>query len=149
MLGFATSAFGLGAVLGAIWMAAAAMDQALARRLLAGTAVAIACLTAIAGDWSALPFLAAATGFGAAMMVRGTATLTLIQLAAPETMRGRVSGLYSMVIRGGAAIGAALIGLAAVPLGLPGATVGAALVCLVALALCWPRLSHPDPTNGA
>jgi predicted MFS family arabinose efflux permease len=149
MLGFATSAFGLGAVLGAIWMAAAAMDQALARRLLAGTAVAIACLMAIAGDWSALPFLAAATGFGAAMMVRGTATLTLIQLAAPETMRGRVSGLYSMVIRGGAAIGAALIGLAAVPLGIPGATVGAALVCLVALALCWPRLSHPDPTNGA
>jgi hypothetical protein len=54
-----------------------------------------------------------------------------------------------MVIRGGAAIGAALIGLAAVPLGIPGATVGAALVCLVALALCWPRLSHPDPTNGA
>jgi predicted MFS family arabinose efflux permease len=149
MLGFATSCFGLGAVGGAVWMAASAMDRALARRLLFATAIAIACLMWIAGDTSALPFLAAATGFGAAMMVRGTATLTLIQLAAPDDMRGRVAGLYSMVIRGGAAIGAALIGLAAVAIGLPGATVAAALICLVALAFCWPRLHSPDPTEGA
>ena len=145
MLGFATSCFGLGAVAGAVWMAAAAMDDALLRRLLAGTVFAIACLVLIAGDQGAALFLAAATGFGAAMMIRGTATLTLLQLAAPEGMRGRVSGLYSMVIRGGAAIGAALIGLAAIPLGLPGATVAAALLCTLALAVVWPRLRPPGP----
>ena len=149
MLGFATSSFGLGAVAGAVWMAAAAMDRALARRLLLGTAIAVGCLIALALGQNALPFLAAAAGFGAAMMVRGTATLTLIQLAAPDHMRGRVAGLYSMVIRGGAAIGAALIGLAAVSIGLTEATIAAALICLVALAFCWPRLRDPDPTKGA
>ncbi len=140
MLGFATSAFGFGAVAGAVWMAAAAMDEALARRLLWGTVIAVVCLLLIALGGATLSFLVAATGFGAAMMVRGTATLTLVQIAAPEGMRGRVSGLYSTIIRGGAAIGAALIGLAAIPVGLPVATAGAAILCALALALCWPRL---------
>lgn len=147
MLGFATSAFGLGAVVGAIWMAAAAIEVALARRLLWGTAIAIICLLVIALGSATLTFLAMVTGFGAAMMVRGTATLTLVQLAAPQEMRGRISGLYSTIIRGGAAIGAALIGLAAIPVGLPAATAGAAILCALALALCWPHLHGPN--NGA
>ena len=149
MLGFATSAFGLGAAAGAVWMAAAALDAALARRLLWGTAAAIGCLMVLAWSGGTLPFLVAAAGFGAAMMVRGTATLTLIQLTAPEGMRGRISGLYSTVIRGGAAIGAALIGLAAAPLGLPTASAAAALVCATALALLWRRLNDSNITAGA
>lgn len=143
MLGFATSAFGFGAVAGAVWMAAAAMEDALARRLLWGTTIALACLLLIAWGDETLPFMAAAAGFGAALMVRATATLTLIQLAAPEGMRGRVSGLYSTIIRGGAAIGAALIGLAAIPVGLPVATTGAVILCALVLALCWSRLHGP------
>lgn len=113
MLGLATSAFGAGAVLGAAWMAAAAADAALAGRVLWGTLAAIVLLLVVAWGGGPAPFVLAVTGFGAAMMVRATATLTLIQIAAPPAMRGRVAGLYSTVIRGGAALGAALIGLAA------------------------------------
>ena len=149
MLGLATSAFGAGAVLGAVWMAAAAVDEALARRLLWGTLAAIAFLLAIAWGGGLVPFLLAVTGFGAAMMVRSTATLTLVQLAAPPGMRGRVAGLYSTIIRGGAALGAALIGLAAASLGLPAATAGAALFCALALALTWRRLQQPGLGTGA
>ena len=151
MLGLATSAFGAGAVMGAVWMAAAAAaaDEALARRLLWGTLAAIAFLLSIAWSGSLVPFLLAVTGFGAAMMVRSTAMLTLVQLAAPPGMRGRVAGLYSTVIRGGAALGAALIGLAAASLGLPAATAGAALLCALALALTWRRLQQPGLGTGA
>jgi len=149
MLGFATSAFGFGAVSGAVWMAAAALDEALARRLLFGTLGAIACLLFIAWRDDTLPFLIAAAAFGAAMMVRSTATLTLIQLESPEGMRGRVSGLYSTVIRGGAALGAALIGVMGAQLGLPLATTGAAMLCTIALAAGWRRLRTLDPRTGA
>ena len=148
MLGLATSAFGAGAVLGAIWMAVAAVEEALARRLLWGTAIALVCLLLVAWGGSTLPFLLAVCAFGAAMMVRGTATLTAIQLAAPPAMRGRVSGLYSTVIRGGAALGAVLIGVAAAPMGLPAATTGAAILCAIALAVSWRHLRHPDTRAG-
>ena len=148
MLGLATSAFGAGAVLGAVWMAAAAADEALARRLAWGTAVAVACLLLLAWSGSAPPFLAAACAFGAAMMVRTTATLTTIQLAAPAAMRGRIAGLYSAVIRGGAALGAVSIGLVAAPVGLPAATAGAALLCALALALGWRQLMRSGPRCG-
>ena len=149
MLGLATSAFGAGAVVGAVWMAAAALDEALARRLLWGTLAAIVLLLAIAWGGGTAPFLLAVTGFGAAMMVRSTATLTLIQIAAPPAMRGRVAGLYSTVVRGGAALGAAAIGLAAASLGLPAAAAGAALVCALGLALTWRRLRQPGLGTGA
>ena len=148
MLGFATSAFGAGAVLGAGWMAAAASDGALARRLLVGTAVAILALLLVAWEGGTAPFLLALGAFGAAMMVRATATLTTIQLVVPPEMRGRVSGLYSTVIRGGAALGAVLIGLAAAWLGLGVATAGAALLCAAALAACWRRVARPNPLTG-
>jgi len=149
MLGFATSAFGLGAVLGAFWMATTAIEEALTRRLLWGTAGSILCMLILARGFDTPWFLASVAGFGAAMMVRGTATLTLIQLAAPDRMRGRIAGLYSTVIRGAAALGASAIGVAAVPLGLPAATAAAAILCAVVLGLAWRHLNRPYLTTGS
>ena len=146
MLGLPPAAFGAGTVPGGPWMAAA--DGALARRVACGTALASGCLPVASLTDLPWAFLLAAALLGGAMMVRATAGLTVIQLAAPDAVRGRVSGLYTMAIRGGAALGAAAIGLAATPLGLPAASAAAAIACAVALALARPRLIRPDTAGG-
>lgn len=148
ILGFATSAFALGAVIGAVWMATTAIEEALTRRLLLGTACSVACMLVLAQGFNTPWFQASVAGFGAALMVRGTATLTLIQLTAPDAMRGRIAGLYSTVIRGAAALGASAIGIAAVPLGIHTATAAAALLCAVVLGFVWRPLTKANLTTG-
>lgn len=140
MLGLATSGIGGGAVLGALWMALLPGGD-LARRLLVSTAVAVACLLTLAATGFSGLALGFVLAFGLAMVVRATATLTLIQIVAPDDLRGRLAGLYSMTIRGGTALGAALIGLVAAPLGLRLALAGAAAVCLMLLMVQWRAIS--------
>lgn len=141
MLGIATSAFGGGAVAGAIWMAASARSGALTRRLLWATLAAVLCLGVLALIPAPLAALPVILAFGGAMVVRATATLTLIQLVVPPALRGRVAGLYSMAIRGGAAVGALAIGAVAEPLGLRAGLLVAAAICGLWLAVEWRRAS--------
>jgi len=149
MLGLATSAVGAGAVLGAVWMALSAGAASLVKRMLAGTVIAVASLLGLA-VWGfshlALPVVLA---FGTAMVVRATATLTLVQLVAPADLRGRVAGLYSMTIRGGSAAGAAAIGLLAELIGLRTGMAIAAALCLLCLALLAPALGRLSRTGVA
>ncbi len=130
-------------------MAAAAADGALARRRLRGTLAAIRRLLLIAWCRALLAFPVAVLAFGEAMMTRATATLTPMQLAAPEGVRGWVSSLFSTVIRVGAGIGAVAVGLAAVGAGLPAATAVAAILCAVILGLLRRRASSNDHSAGA
>jgi predicted MFS family arabinose efflux permease len=140
MLGIATSAIGAGAVLGALWMATSSGAASLTRRLLAGTAVAVICLGWLAFAGFSGWVLPVVLMFGTAMVVRATATLTLTQLLAPPGMRGRVAGLYSMTIRGGAAAGAAVIGAVGEIAGLDLGMAGVAAACALCLVLLWRRI---------
>jgi predicted MFS family arabinose efflux permease len=65
--------------------------------------------------WLALPALFVA-GFG--MVVTGVGVQTLVQLEVEAGMRGRVMAIYGMIIRGGPAIGAMLMGAASERVGL-------------------------------
>ena len=104
--GAIVSAIGLGAAVGAIGMAATGSrirrgyvvigSFALFGVLLAGGG-------SVTGFW---PALAVFTGAGCLMAVNGILANTMLQLEAPDRLRGRVMGFYSFVVLGMAPFGA-------------------------------------------
>lgn len=134
-LGWLTSALGIGAMAGGIWVA----GRGGAGHLLAGDVFlgqVLSCLSIIAvltldNHYWALPFVALV---GTGMVVAGVSTQTAIQLAVEDHMRGRVMSLYAMTFRAAPAIGALVIGNVgehsgiAIPLG-----IGAAIALVIAL----------------
>ena len=137
--GFAamTSVVGLGAILGAVLLAARATPRLLARlSVLNGFAVAglLTALTLTA--W--LPLV----GFlllllGASIVVSGIASQTLIQINSGGRFRGRMLALHVVIFRGGPAVGALGIGALSDLAGLPSALLAAAVACLLSTAWLW------------
>jgi MFS family permease len=78
-------------------------------------------------------------GVGYALTVQSTSNQTLIQSAVAPEMRGRVLGLYGLVARGGPALGALLMGVAAEHFGLRGPVIFGAVLCLLLWIWAWPR----------
>ncbi len=76
---------------------------------------------------------------GYALTVQSTSNQTLIQSAVSPDMRGRVLGLYGLVARGGPALGALLMGIAAEHLGLRVPVIFGAVVCFLLWIWAWPR----------
>jgi predicted MFS family arabinose efflux permease len=66
---------------------------------------------------------------GAAIVIGGTGTQTLMQNAVDGAMRGRVMSLYGMVYRGGPAIGALAMGSAAELIGFQAALACGGVIC--------------------
>ncbi len=100
------SAIGLGAAAGAIGMAA--MGGRIRRgKVVIGSFALFGVVLAAAGYtdgfWSALALLTAA---GCLMAVNGILANTMLQLEAPDRLRGRVMGFYSFVVLGMAPFGA-------------------------------------------
>jgi Transmembrane secretion effector len=128
--GFAlmTSVIGFGSLVGAIWLSrqadpAALAAMALSNGLLMGAALLVAALAP--REWLGL-FALFLLGFG--MVVSGIANQTVIQLAVPDHLRGRLLALHSMIFRGAPALGALAIGALSDLTGLRGPlAVGAAM----------------------
>jgi MFS family permease len=97
--------------------------------------------------WFGLFFLAVA---GAADSVSMVFRSTMLQAAVPDEMRGRLQGVFIVVVAGGPRLGDFLTGSIA-QLTSPGTTVvcgGLACVVLVTLlALRWPRFARYDARN--
>jgi predicted MFS family arabinose efflux permease len=105
-----TSVIGLGSLVGAIWLSRQANPEALATMALSNGLLMGAALLAgaLAGqEWLGLLALFV-LGFG--MVVSGIANQTVIQLAVPDHLRGRLLALHSMIFRGAPALGALVIG---------------------------------------
>jgi MFS family permease len=104
--GAIVSAVGLGAAAGAIGMAGMA-GRTRSGRLVIGTFALFGVLLASAayapGFWSALVLFTAA---GSLMAMNGILANTMLQLQAPDHLRGRVMGFYSFVVLGMAPLGA-------------------------------------------
>jgi len=144
LLGVLAASSGAGALLGAVWMTVWARTDRLTRRAVLASAAAALALSAIALIlWRGGPALAAFAlfGFGFALVVRSTASLTIVQLVSEQAYRGRIVGVYSSILRGGTALGAILIGLVADLLGLALALALAAAVMVAVVALTAGRLS--------
>ena len=75
---------------------------------------------------------------GCAMIVNNSLTNTLLQIAVPDHLRGRVMGFYSFVFVGLAPFGAFLVGLVAEHYGAPVAVgAGGVLVTLGVIGAAW------------
>lgn len=109
--------------------------------MVGGGAVAFVCCVA---------FLA---GSGAADMVSAAYRSTILQTAAPDEMRGRMQGVFIVVVAGGPKVGDAVMGSAAVWLGVPQAmALGGALCALAVVLTTWRQRTfwhydarHPTP----
>jgi MFS family permease len=78
---------------------------------------------------------------GFALMLQMGASNTLIQSMVPDQLRGRVMGVYSMVIMGLAPFGGLLAGLVADRLGAPATVAIGGVICLISAVIFWTQLA--------
>ena len=131
-LAWLTAAMGLGAMLGALWLALRGRLAGLTTITITAVlvlALALGAFTAMDHFFLALPFLAIS---GFAMVVNGIGSQTLIQSSVASAMRGRVMSLYTLIYRGMPALGAVVMGSLAEGFGLPATLGGGAVLCLIA-----------------
>ena len=135
--GVLSSANGVGALIGALGVAT--LGRVSGRLLLAG-ALAYGLATMALGLPLGYAGSAIALGLaGGASLLFTAATNSLLQLMAPEQMRGRVMGVYTLLFSGTVPIGAPLIGDLAARVGVAGAFLAEGLVAVAAAA--WGALT--------
>ena len=135
LLGILTGAVGLGAVTGALWLAARPTVRGLDRVLVGAATVFALGLIGFGLSrwlWLSLPLLVAT---GAGMMMTMAATNTLVQTLVDEDKRGRVMSFYTMAFFGMAPFGALAGGAAAARIGAPATVAIGGALTLAAVAL--------------
>jgi predicted MFS family arabinose efflux permease len=125
-----TSAVGAGAIVSGLWLASRRSHIGLSRVVLRGMLWMGLAMVAFAYAPSLWVAAALALVIGGGMTVRAAGIQTLIQLAAADHLRGRVMSFYGLVLNGGVALGAALMGALAEAMGLRGAIAAMAIVSL-------------------
>jgi len=135
-LGILMGFSGIGALLGALTLAARQGVHGLGRWVAISCGVFGACLIAFAFSRSFWIAAAALIPVGFAMMTQMGASNTLIQTMTPDHLRGRVMSVYSMMFMGMAPVGALLAGVAAERFGAP-FTVAAGGVIAIAGAIAF------------
>jgi MFS family permease len=140
-LGWLTGCAGMGALAAALLLAS--------RRTLKGLSVWVAIsstafgagLIVFAMSRSFLYSAAILVPVGFSVMLQMGASNTLIQSMVPDQLRGRVMGVYSMVIMGMAPFGGLIAGLAADRLGARATVAAGGAVCLVSACIFWTQLA--------
>lgn len=136
--GAIVSAVGVGAAVAALFMAGLG-GRTQRARLVLGSGVLFGLVlgaSALApGFWSAMLLFTVA---GCLMALNGIAANTMLQIHAPDHLRGRVMGFYSFVVLGMAPFGSLETGFIAEHLGVRVAVGAGGLVCLlVATGVSW------------
>jgi MFS family permease len=134
-LGLLMGAMGVGALLGALYLAARETVLGLGRLIpFAAATFGIGLVGVGLSDRLSLSLLImVATGVG--FMVHLAASNTLIQTLVREEMRGRVMSLYTMAFMGTATFGSLLAGAVAGVIGATWTLVGGGVVCMLGAAL--------------
>jgi MFS family permease len=142
--GWMSSAVGVGALVGALLLAASGRKLAKGRLLRWASLSLGVVVGAVALSRSLLLSLVflALTGF--AMIVNTATTNTLLQTLAPDHLRGRVVSVYTFAFVGMGPIGALQAGFLADHLGAPAALMSGAAVCLVIAAVTGSRIRKLD-----
>jgi MFS family permease len=142
-LGFLSAASGVGALVGALFLASRQTILGLGRTIVVATTVFGVGLVGFGLSrqlWLSL-VLMLLTGFG--LMVQMAASNTILQTIADEDKRGRVMSFYSMAFLGMAPFGSLLAGALARYLGAPGTVLAGGLACIAGgllFAFRLPRL---------
>jgi MFS family permease len=140
--GFITSAMGVGAIIGGLWVAARGRtgSRVLMQTCLWFCAAMLAAAFApdLAVELVAIAFVGA---FSIACLSQGNSTL---QLAAAPSMRGRVMALWAVAFLGSTPIGGPIAGAVSEHWGGRGGLVLGAVSCLLAALLGWVLLRRAD-----
>jgi len=129
-LGFLMTATGLGALVGALYLASRRSVLGLGRAMAIATLAFGAGLVAFSLShvlWLSLLLLPIV---GGGMMVETASTNTILQTIVEERMRGRVMSFYAMAFLGTAPLGSLLAGLAAARIGAPMTILLGGVACL-------------------
>jgi len=141
-LGILMGSTGVGALLGALTMAARRNLRGLGRWITAAAAGFGASLILFSLSrifWLSVVLL---LPLGFAMMVQMASSNTLIQAIVPDRLRGRVMAVYSMMFLGVAPLGALSAGFLARAFGAPAALILGGVCCLAGTAVLGKRFAH-------
>ncbi len=146
--GFLYSAFGVGALFSALWIAWGNQKPNIRALLIASL---VFCVLEIAFALShvyilSLPLIA---GVGFAQVVMGTIANTTIQTVAPPHLRGRVMSVYLLVYSGGMPLGNMFAGGLAVLFGAPISLLIGGMLSLVAAIAGWIRHKPAEKSLAA
>jgi predicted MFS family arabinose efflux permease len=145
-----TTGVGAGAIAGGLWLASRDSAAGLPRIVVSAAitvSVAAMAFTFVPG---AIAAIAVAGLIGFASILRAAGIQTLLQLGAEAEVRGRVLGLYGMLLHLGGAIGGLLIGLMTDAWGITPALMVAGGTVLALTAAIGPRVrSMRLPTSQA
>lgn len=138
--GLLTSAVGLGAVFGALQIAVlkdGLHAATLMRRMRWGLMVFCTCLVGVAltRQFALALVLLAVAGWG--MIAYFTSSNTCLQTGVPDSLRGRVMGVYHTVFNTCMPLGGLLCGALIQGFGVRVAMGGSAMVCFMLVALLW------------
>jgi MFS family permease len=144
--GALTSSIGIGAVIGALGVAlASSRIRRRGRLMLIGGTMFGLLLMAFAASRSLPLSMGLLALTGCAMIVNNSLGNTLLQMSAPDHLRGRIMGFYSFVFVGMAPFGAFLFGAVAEHVGVPPTLVGGGAI--VTLAVVAAGLTVPELTS--
>jgi MFS family permease len=134
--GFISSAFGVGSLMSALWLAWKNRKPAV-RHMLGGACVfAITEIAfAVSHVFALSLLLIAAAGF--AQMAFTAVANTMLQTVSPNHLRGRVMSVYMMVFNGTTPLGNLFTAALAAPFGASLAMLAGALLSLIAAAFAW------------
>ncbi len=140
LLGFLTAATGLGALAGAVYLAAQRSVVGLAGKIALTPALFGAGLMLFACSdtlWLSLPLLLA---MGFTLMVQTAASNSVLQTIVDEDMRGRVMSFYTLALMGMTPLGSLIAGSLAGRIGAPATLLLGGPCCLVGALLFARRL---------
>jgi MFS family permease len=134
--GFISSAFGIGSLLSALWLAWANRRPTLRSLLMSGIAFSILEAAFALSPWY-LPslILIALTGF--TQIAFSALANTTLQAVTPDHLRGRVMSVYMMVFAGSSPLGNLYTGALAALFGAPVAVLAGAIPSLLAALAGW------------
>ncbi len=139
-LGLLMAASGVGALAGAVALAAKQSLRGLGHWVAYGAAGFGTALMALAFSRSLWLSAAILVAVGLFSILQMATSNTLIQAMVPDALRGRVMGVYSMMFMGMAPLGALGAGLAASAVGAPAALAISGAMCLAAALIFGSRL---------
>ncbi|MFI6501920.1 MFS transporter [Nonomuraea typhae] len=135
VLGWLNSAMAIGSVTGALFSGRVTRvtRQGLALTLvIAVWGMSVVAAGLVHSLWLVVAFLAVG---GAADVISSVWRQSILQLHAPDEMRGRMQGVFMVVVAGGPRLGDLRAGATATVFGLTGAWVGGGLACAVAVLI--------------
>ncbi len=145
--GALTAAFGLGAAVGALSIAAVGHRFRRERTVL-GAGLALGTTIALLGlvHYFVLALVLALIA-GLCMALNAIMTNTVLQTTAPDYLRGQVVGFYSFIVVGMAPFGSLQAGWISEHLGTPAAILAGGTICLVAAAVAANRMWTLPPSD--